>query len=88
MEYNTVGQLIEALSMCPLDMPIRICQRDGARDGEYWSISDVSKSHLKYQDTSGDPEEYWNDQRTLEKEDRLKEGDTHFKYKGNLILLS
>jgi len=85
---DTVGELIEKLKTFPSDMPVRICQKDGCRDGEFWSINSVDKKHLKMQNTDGDPEEYWNDPKDLDPEDKLQPGHSHYKYKGKLILIS
>lgn len=84
---NTVGDVLEALKDLPQNMPIRISIRDG-RVGEFCSIDNIGESHLKEQNVDGDPEEYWNDPADLEEEDRLKPGDTHYAYKGRLILIS
>lgn len=84
---NTTGDLIKALQKFPSDMPVRISIPDG-REGEYTLINGVSQDHLKNQNTSGDPVEYWNEPEDLEEEDRLKEGDEHFKYQGKIVLIS
>jgi hypothetical protein len=80
-KINTVGDLIEQLKKFPQDMPVRASIPDG-REGEYFSFYEVKKDHLDNQATDGDPAEYWNE------DQRLNPEDTHYKYKGKLILLS
>ncbi len=86
-KINTVGELIEKLQSFPLDMPIRVSIPEG-RTGEYFSIFEAKEDHLENQSTDGDPSEYWNDPDQLEPDERLTEGDEHFKYQGKLILLN
>ncbi len=88
MKYNTVKELKEALEKFPDDMPIRIRQADRCRSGEFFSVRDINESHLRQQNTDGDPSEYWNAPDDLDEEDKLKEGDIHFKYQGRVILIS
>jgi hypothetical protein len=85
---NTKADLIKMLSNFPDNMPIRLCGNSRVRDDEFYSISYVTESHLKEQNTDGDPNEFWYNQNDLEPDERLKDGDEHFKYQGKLILIN
>lgn len=82
MKLKTVKDVLEAFSKFPLDMPVRIAANGECRDNEYYSVSSVNESHITNQNTDGDPDEYYH------KDDKILEGDAHFKYQGKLILIS